>query len=63
MEIQIQTWFPSLTNCWGTSMNSFILSDMVIDVDVERSIILSHVQLFSAKATTDAKREVGAGPV
>jgi hypothetical protein len=44
-------------------MNSFILSDMVIDVDVERSIILSHVQLFSAKATTDAKREVGAGPV
>jgi hypothetical protein len=43
-------------------MNSFILSDMV-DVDVERSAIVCHVQLFSAKATTDAKREVGTGPV
>ena len=24
------TWFPSRMNCWGTSMNSRILSDMIV---------------------------------
>lgn len=40
--ITVNTWFPSWTNCWGTSMNSRILSDMMKERNKERMNQLSH---------------------